>query len=91
MQIKQAKFRVRGTTERGKIVDFTVKFSLEETSAFSYGNGLGVYMETSEGIDNWFDVRYDKTLQKDGSNFYQWAKAFAEQYWPTNFTITPVE
>ena len=91
MAIATQKFRVTGTTSYGATVDEIVTFELVKSSAFAYGNGMAVCMQTTGGGDKYFDVRYDRTIKRDGSNFFQWSKGLAEDYFDENLKITPVK
>lgn len=91
MSVAVQKFRVSGTTSYGATVDQIVTFTLEKSSSFAYGNGMAVCMETPNGGEQYFDVRYDTTLRRDGSNFFKWSKALAERYFDNNLKITPTK
>ena len=61
--------------ENGSVVQMF--FTLQESGAFKYGNQTEVALETvsSHGkSEDYFDTRYDMTINADGSNFDDWCR-----------------
>ena len=91
-EIASAKFHVYGTTSWGHPVDKQVTLHLGQSGAFGYGNGLAVRVEyDGGGIDQLYDVRYDRRLRRDGSNYTEWVKGFANDIFDSALTVEMIE
>ena len=84
--IATAKFHVFGTTSWGHPVDKHIVIHLAQSGGFDYGNGMSVWVENMGEIDNYYDVRYDRKLKRDGSNYTEWVQEFVKDIIDQNLT-----
>lgn len=91
--IASVKLHVYGTTTWGHDVDTYKTYYLGKSGCFEYGNGLAVRVVHDEKgvIDDYIDVRYDKRLYRDGSNFIDWVMADAEDRFDPSLKVEVVK